>query len=132
MTTVPTDVPVHRASVGAMSVTQGSQVSLTVNPYVYRGKGYDIREGEPEPKRRPTKKRKPKPRPKPKPKPPGYRKGDEGRAAIAKRVEQARLGREALLAERQAERLRLQARMRPSPGWQPMRGSDLDDLLEGL
>jgi hypothetical protein len=57
---IPTDVPIHRPSVGAMAVTTGSQMPPKISkPYLYRGTGEDqfpeTQGWGGDPKQRPTK-----------------------------------------------------------------------------
>lgn len=155
---VPTDVPVHRESVGAMAVTAGSQMPPKMpKPYVYRGTGEDqfpetrMWGGDPKPK--PTRAEQAEARRQKKEarqrradrlrtkrererqahrdridakRAAGWKPGDEGRAAMAKRR-----ARDA--AEREARRKAAFAHApRPAPGWQPLAGDDLDALLAEL
>lgn len=110
---IPSDVPVHRPSVGAMAVTSGSQMPAKIaKPYVYRGTGEDqIPEtrawgGEPKPK--PTKAELAEQR----------RKKQVARQRRADRLrakrERDRVRRE---AEREANRLRIEAKR--AAGWKP-------------
>lgn len=56
----------------------------------------------------------------------GWKPGDEGRATLAKRRAEQAAERERIKAER-----RLNA-PRPAKGWQPLKGEDIESLLEGL
>lgn len=76
------DIPIHRASVGAMALAVGSQMpdqSTEFKPYRYRGWGYDLFEEEmgvdypePEPPKPPKPKKRKRKKPKPRTFPPSW------------------------------------------------------------
>lgn len=154
---IPDDVPIHRPSVGAMSVTMGSQApdnfDRNFKPYVYRGTGEDTLtphlgedwargEGQPEPetarkrKRKRTRTRKPK----------RYTHAQvrERIDAAAYRKYQRQRGR--FVAE-EYELVRvdgaiplpapptppsLPRKIRSHPDWKPLSSSDIDDIMADL
>lgn len=137
----PTDVPVHRPSVGAMAVTAGSQTPSTTRLYVYRGTGVDQFEPRPAPRPkpkpmprpRPRRKRRSKPRPQPQP------------ADFAVALDAAERARR-MLAEIEkpepepepapdlvhAVKVRRRGSIAPAPDWKPSTGADLDEWLAEL
>lgn len=162
---IPSDVPIHRPSVGAMAVTTGSQMPARVDkPYIYRGTGEDqfpeTRDWGGDPKPKPTKAQLAEKRRLAKvarqrradrlrakrerarqrrerereahrlrleaKRAAGWIPGDEGRAAAAKRRAERAAEREA------ARQARLARAPRPAPGWKPLTGDDIDDLLNDL
>lgn len=157
---VPADVPIHRPSVGAMSVASGSRMPTPVKHYVYRGWGYDLLDVEVYPLTPP----KPKPKPKKcKPKPPRKYHWDDPRHPDYEKnhlsppspeyiAETDRI----LLIEPKPKRVktrkpkpkRVKTRkpkprpepkpvkaskpLRPSVGWKPTSGVDIDAWMEEL
>ena len=128
-----TGIPLHRPSVRAMGLAMGSQMPSELwitKSYVYRGTGVDIyEEAKPTPKPKPQPKvEKPKPpirKPRPKAKrikEPGYRPGDEGRAAIARRIESR-------VPPNRETPTHWTKSIRPAPGFTPLTGEDLEALL---
>lgn len=132
------DVPIHRQSIGAMSMASGSRIPTpegSFKPYVYRGKGFDQYEVEvvavvspPKPKKRRRR--------------PSSPKQDWGRLWDTR----PRLHYRPELPDppyapstarpkttpdhlRWATKQRTPAHLRPSVGWQPMKGSDIDSIL---
>lgn len=162
MRPLPSDVPVHRPSVGAMAVTTGSQMPAKISrPYVYRGTGEDQfpetdYETQRERERRERKRRQERERRAKEQRAKrvaaerernrqrrerereahrarvaakraaGWKPGDEGRATLAKRRAEQAAERERIKAERKA------LAPRPAKGWQPLKGEDIESLLEGL
>lgn len=134
---IPTDVPIHRPSVGAMAVTTGSQMPAKVTkPYVYRGTGEDMLTPDP-----------PKPTPKPKRKPRAETRPRPKRARASRRRPREWNGRfwkpaKPLpplplpeVGEEDPEPPPSPSWMRkprPAPGWKPMTGADLLDDLDDL
>lgn len=143
----PSDVPVHRGSVGAMRVTEASDPDQ-FKPYVYRGIGVDQLElanahigqaPKPKPKRKKTRRRPEKIV--------DFWQTAEGKRLSAildaereaeREAEEWRRGleRRAKRIEKANERMLIASRRskapRPAEGWQPMKGSDLDELLAAL
>lgn len=165
MRSVPNDVPIHRPSVGAMTITQGSQMpAKIVKPYVYRGTGEDQFPETVEPPAPPKSK--------------GltveeYRTRERERAKevarmkrIAKRRRENKWAREAQARARAAKQFKVEhtpvylddldievaaaeaaakaesvpapiqmntwrRSPRPAPGFKPLVGADIDDLLDG-
>lgn len=143
---IPTDVPIHRPSVGAMKVTQGVEVEGYVfKPYVYRGKGYDIYDDEwtEKLKRRWTD---------------DQRKTAQKRRSEKRKVEEARyreewrkrkVENEIFWSKKRAEHERAKRwtiearanryRMKPAPrnirpaqGWSPTTGEDIEKILDEI
>lgn len=124
---VPPDVPLHRSVVADptnMGNSQPDRFYEGFKPYVYRGTGFDIltpQLGED------AVRFKPKPKPKRK------------KAKPYKPRFYPYYGPEHVLEpppEFEPERYRPEPQqdrpIRPSPGWQPMKGSDIDALLDDL
>lgn len=145
---VPADVPIHRASVGADPTNMGNRQPDNFHdnfkPYVYRGLGFDLLTpelgedwergtGAPPPNR---------PKPKPKPR---KRKKRMTHAQVRERIH----GPSFLPPPPPSEprpfdimdentwgnlpRLpKPERKVRPTPGWEPMKGDDIDALLNDL
>ena len=148
---VPADVPIHRASVGADPTNMGNRQPDNFHdnfkPYVYRGLGFDLLTpelgedwergtGAPPPSR-------PKPKPKPKPR--------KARASRRRPRLYPYYGPEHVLPPPpppseprpfdimdettwgNLPRLpKPKRKVRPTPGWEPMKGDDIDALLNDL
>lgn len=135
-----TDIPIERASLGAMGINAAPESPAPFRPYVYRGKGYDLLEGpplEPLPKTKPKRKYKKRKRrvrdryhwapvvrewhdePEPHTR---YWTDDNGQEIPGPPEHQPD----------PFEHLNLPKPIRPAEGWKPMTGADIDALLEGL
>lgn len=142
----PADVPVHRASVGAMALSAPPVPAR--RPYVYGASPLRLR---PEPWRHNPQAEVEADWDKPKPKPTEERKREVAKMKReaqkrrhAKRIEEQERARaeyeqryaawQQRLVEEKAmhEAARQAAAPRPAPGWQPMKGADIDDLLNEL
>lgn len=136
------DIPIQRDSVGAMSIASGSSIPNRSLGYVYRGTGFDqfLETSYPG-----SSTAKPKPKPKPKSKPkrkPKAKRLDINDVETWHLFPRRPTMRQLKILEAQARQKRQEQErvrrenaakaLRPSPGWSPMKGADLDALLEGI
>lgn len=155
----PTDVPIHRGSVGAMAISGPPATDYTFKPYVYRGTGIDeIEEREKEAikakaKAKIVKAKKARARKSTKPllRPHDMHVSRWRRHQAAVEWELRRLEREAQREQaarkwaevnewieetgwvpRRKSSPRDPRTVRPSAGWKPMTGADIESLLESM
>jgi hypothetical protein len=129
------DIPIERPSVGGMGMNAVPMPRF--KPYVYRGTGEDqYPQYDPDYRPKPPPKPKPEPRPerRPKPKPKRKRKprpkGPRHLHCWAPMPEW--FYPKAEPEPNPFEHLNLPKPMRPSPGWKPLSGDDLDAMLNEI
>lgn len=128
---VPADVPIHRPSVGAMSVASGNLMPDTFKPYVYRGTGEDTLTpfmfmAPPKPKKRKARRV---------PERSYWRKPRDPRPRMGRKHKYPALPDPPYAPatySHEPDPWPWKEKIRPAPGWKPMTGADIEDLLEGL
>jgi hypothetical protein len=110
---------------------------LLFRRYTYRGTGediYEVKVYEVKPKPKPKPKRRPRPPAKPKPPPltPEQRAEIRERATEKAKATVARKKAARLAWVAEQKRLRGEVQPRPSRGWTPTKGDDIEDLLKEL
>lgn len=112
-----------------MHLTSGSQMPDTFKPYVYRGWGYDLFPEEPVFVPTPPK-RKRKPRvTKPKPAPRKYHWDDPRHPTYWERFTLGVREDDEPKPKAEKHKPKRTGEIRPSVGWKPLTGADVDDML---